>query len=88
MKKNFLALISLFAGAALFAEINVNIDATSPREASKGMYGIFFEEINRAGAGGIEANMIENGSFEDNSPPPPLPAIRERTLSALNRCLV
>lgn len=66
INKKLLALFSLFAGAALFAEINVNIDATSPREASKGMYGIFFEEINRAGAGGIEANMIENGSFEDS----------------------
>ena len=31
------------------------------------LYGIFFEEINRAGEGGIYAEMIQNRSFEDNS---------------------
>src|SRR5690349_2465361 len=29
------------------------------------LYGIFFEEINRAGDGGIYAEMIQNRSFED-----------------------
>lgn len=65
-KEKFLTLLALFAGAAAFADIDVKIDAESSRPASKGMYGIFFEEINRAGAGGIEANMIANGSFEDS----------------------
>ena len=36
--------------------------ATSPL-----LYGIFFEEINRAGEGGIYAEMIQNRSFEDKS---------------------
>lgn len=31
------------------------------------LYGIFFEEINRAGEGGIYAEMIQNRSFEDKS---------------------
>ena len=30
------------------------------------LYGIFFEEINRAGDGGIYAEMIQNRSFEDD----------------------
>ncbi len=54
-----------FTSALAFANIEVKIDTNSARTASKDMYGIFFEEINRAGAGGIEANMISNGSFED-----------------------
>src|SRR4028118_592422 len=29
------------------------------------LYGIFFEEINRAGDGGIYAEMVQNRSFED-----------------------
>jgi alpha-L-arabinofuranosidase len=33
------------------------------------LYGIFFEEINRAGDGGIYAEMIQNRSFEDNDFP-------------------
>lgn len=33
------------------------------------LYGIFFEEINRAGDGGIYAEMIQNRSFEDASFP-------------------
>lgn len=65
-KENLLTFFALFAGAAVFGDINVKIDADSMRDASKGMYGIFFEEINRAGAGGIEANMVANGSFEDS----------------------
>ena len=65
-KEKFLTIMALFAGASAFAGIDVKIDAESSRPASKGMYGIFFEEINRAGAGGIEANMIANGSFEDS----------------------
>ena len=30
-------------------------------------YGIFFEEINHAGDGGLYAELIRNRSFEDNS---------------------
>ena len=30
------------------------------------LYGIFFEEINRAGEGGLYAEMLQNRSFEDD----------------------
>ncbi len=33
------------------------------------MYGIFFEEINNAGDGGLYSEMILNRSFEDHTPP-------------------
>src|SRR5690606_6963245 len=38
--------------------------AISPR-----MYGIFFEDINFAGDGGLYAEMVRNRSFEDIRPP-------------------
>src|SRR5205085_1955735 len=31
------------------------------------LYGAFFEDINRAGDGGLYAEMVQNRSFEDNS---------------------
>ena len=33
------------------------------------MYGIFFEEINHAGDGGLYAELIQNRGFEDSSVP-------------------
>ena len=45
----------------------IKIDAAHPgAKISPLLYGIFFEEINRAGEGGIYAEMIQNRSFEDN----------------------
>lgn len=36
---------------------------------SPGMYGIFFEEINHSGEGGLYAEMVQNRGFEDTSIP-------------------
>ena len=33
---------------------------------SQNLYGIFFEDINRAGDGGLYPEMIRNRSFEDS----------------------
>ena len=35
-------------------------------ETAKDLYGIFFEDINRAGDGGIYPEMIRNRCFEDS----------------------
>lgn len=53
------------------AQVTLNIDA-SQRGATIGdrHYGIFFEEINHAGDGGIYAELIRNRSFEDNTSSP------------------
>jgi alpha-L-arabinofuranosidase len=57
----------LIAGSALAqtAKISVQVDKPGP-PISPLLYGIFFEEINRAGDGGIYAEMIQNRSFEDD----------------------
>ena len=46
------------------AKISVQAGKPGPR-ISPLLYGIFFEEINRAGDGGLYAEMIQNRSFED-----------------------
>lgn len=52
------------AGAASGASIK--IDAGKPGvKFSPHMYGLFFEEINHAGDGGIYAELVQNRSFED-----------------------
>jgi alpha-L-arabinofuranosidase len=57
----------LTAGSAIAqtVKISVQVDKPGPR-ISPLLYGIFFEEINRAGDGGIYAEMIQNRSFEDD----------------------
>ena len=49
----------------------VEIDATRfGPEVPSGLYGVFLEEINNSGEGGLYAEMIQNRGFEDaNSPP-------------------
>ena len=51
-----------FAGAA---QADIEIDSGKSFQSSGRLWGIFFEEINRAGAGGLCADMVMNGSFED-----------------------
>jgi alpha-L-arabinofuranosidase len=52
--------------ASFAAELTVRLDkpgvAISPT-----LYGAFFEDINRAGDGGLYAEMVQNRSFEDNA---------------------
>ncbi len=48
----------------------ITIDTKAPGTPLSGdMYGIFFEEINHSGDGGLYAEMIANRSFEDWRPP-------------------
>lgn len=58
-----LAAAGLAQGPAT-ARIRVDLDHPGPA-VSPLLYGIFFEEINRAGEGGIYAEMVQNRSFED-----------------------
>ncbi len=50
------------------ASIKVEVDKPGAT-VSPLLYGIFFEEINRAGDGGIYAEMLQNRSFEDATVP-------------------
>src|SRR5207247_2419525 len=60
----FLLSPSLLASAIL----TINADHPGPK-ISPTLYGIFFEEINCAGDGGIYGEMIRNRSFEDSDKP-------------------
>jgi alpha-L-arabinofuranosidase len=46
------------------ATLTVSVDRPGVK-VSPMLYGLFFEEINRAGDGGIYAEMVQNRSFED-----------------------
>ena len=60
----------LLAAALHAGEAQLTIKADQPgTRISPLLYGIFFEEINRAGDGGIYAEMIQNRSFEDAAAP-------------------
>lgn len=48
----------------------VNIEVNSHEaDISPNMYGVFFEEINHAGDGGLYAELVQNRSFEDATVP-------------------
>jgi alpha-L-arabinofuranosidase len=69
MKPLVLAL-GMTAASALAQEVSLTVDVDKPGvKVSPMLYGIFFEEINRAGDGGIYAEMIQNRSFEDATEP-------------------
>lgn len=56
----------LLAGSAFAAGTKITVKANEPGiTVSPTLYGIFYEEINRAGDGGLYAEMLQNRSFED-----------------------
>ncbi|MCX7049203.1 MAG: hypothetical protein NTX50_27425 [Candidatus Sumerlaeota bacterium] len=64
------ALCAVAINGAVSAETIIRIDAAAPRTpVSPGMYGIFYEEINHAGEGGLYAEMVQNRDFEMNQLP-------------------
>ncbi|MBQ7202560.1 MAG: hypothetical protein IJS03_00935 [Eubacterium sp.] len=76
MKKFFCALcaliISLTAALPAFAAENetVNIDKNDVKnEVSQTLYGVSLEDVNYACDGGLVANLVNNGSFEDENKP-------------------
>ncbi len=60
------ALLLAVWGVARAGEATLTVQVDQPGvKVSPLLYGIFFEEINRAGDGGIYAELIQNRSFED-----------------------
>ena len=59
-----------FSGQAFAepAKLTVHVDRPGPK-ISPTLYGIFFEEINLAGDGGLYAELVRNRSFEDADKP-------------------
>ena len=63
------ALCALATSAAAGpASLTVDVDKPGPK-VSPMLYGIFFEEINCAGDGGLYAELVRNRSFEDSDKP-------------------
>lgn len=71
MKKSYLLLVHFFFfSGLLMAQNEINIDTTKPGiKVSPSLYGIFFEEINHSGEGGLYAEMVLNRDFEITSIP-------------------
>jgi alpha-L-arabinofuranosidase len=54
-----------------FADATLSVDVSKPGiSISPSLYGIFFEEINYAGDGGIYPELLRNRNFEDNADRP------------------
>ena len=61
----------LLSATEAMAQPVVTVDAEHPGEkVSPRLYGIFFEEINHAGDGGLYAELVQNRSFEDDAERP------------------
>src|SRR4051812_17005666 len=82
-------LIGAVLAAMLFSPVHaqepldrLTIDTGKPGvKVSPLLHGIFFEEINRAGDGGIYAEMLQNRSFEDNVDVPIAWKLKDATAS-------
>ncbi len=60
-----------FASTGIQAQTIVDVNASQlGTEVSPRLYGIFFEEINHAGDGGLYAELVQNRSFEDDAQRP------------------
>jgi len=67
----FMVVCVILTGMQLMAVADVlRIDTATPiLETSPRLWGIFFEEINHSGDGGLYAEMVRNRSFENNRVP-------------------
>ncbi len=71
-----------FAPAKQPDRASIRVDLSAPGvNVSPMLYGIFFEEINHAGDGGLYAEMVQNRSFEDSDSPESWTAQRSTTIA-------
>ena len=82
----FLALIALVlalpaAATAGTAALAVDVDKPGV-QVSPMLYGIFFEEINCAGDGGLYAELVRNRSLEDSDKPDPWSVVADGGVTA------
>lgn len=68
MKAILTTAIALATSIYSFGQITMNIDATRRGPmVSEYQYGLFFEEINHAGEGGLYAELVKNRSFDEGT---------------------
>ena len=67
MKKEILSCMACLALTAQAQDSRIYVDmGTRGHDVSKSMYGMFFEEINHAGDGGLYGEMLQNRGFEEH----------------------
>src|ERR1700761_1300635 len=87
----FLCLIGLFVNVSLFAQEIYKVDTKAIKaKISPTLWGLFFEDINRAADGGVYAEMVENRSFDFPKPmtswtPWPKPNLRDGIFQVINQ---
>ena len=60
-----LLLVASLVPTCSAANVSLTINtATTPRQVSADLWGVFFEELNHAGEGGLLAQQINNRAFE------------------------
>lgn len=71
MNHQIIAAALIAAGAVtVSAQETLYVDAGSKgHDINPNMYGIFFEEINHSGDGGLYAELLQNRGFEEQTPP-------------------
>ena len=61
---------AVIGGLTAYGEGTLYVDAgRKGHEINPGMYGIFFEEINHSGDGGLYAELLQNRGFEEQTIP-------------------
>ena len=68
-----LAIVFVFLSSCAVAVESAKITVDVSKQGTavpRGLYGIFFEEINHAGDGGLYAELVKNRGFEDANLPP------------------
>ncbi|XP_006658156.1 alpha-L-arabinofuranosidase 1-like [Oryza brachyantha] len=63
--------LSLVVVEGQTGQLNVDASSQNARKIPDKMFGIFFEEINHAGAGGLWAELVSNRGFEAGGPNTP-----------------
>jgi alpha-L-arabinofuranosidase len=78
-------MIPLLLSLCITQQIEIRVDANKPTiPVDKSLFGIFFEEINQAGEGGIYAELLRNRGFDDTSGQPQRFAWRMRGEGSLS----
>lgn len=64
-KLSVLTVVMMYTVSMSAQEINIDLKMKG-HTVDKGLYGVFFEEINHAGDGGLYAELVKNRNFEEH----------------------
>ena len=69
-----LVVAALQLSGAVAADVSLSVQAsTTVHQVSRDLWGVFFEELNHAGEGGMYSQRIQNSAFEVKVHPFPSP---------------